>query len=182
MPFEFRELEIPGMFLISSRIFPDERGFFRETFAAEAFRAAGLPHRFVQDNHSRSARNVLRGLHYQLAPKAQGKLVLVTEGEIFDVGADLRPSSRTYGKWAGVRLSGQGGEVLYLPPGLAHGFVVLSESADVCYKVTADYAPKLDRGIRWDDPVLGIRWPVKNPVLSAKDAALPPLSEAENNY
>jgi len=182
MPFEFRELEIPGMFLISSRVFPDGRGFFRETFQAGSFRAAGLPTDFVQDNHSRSLRGVLRGLHYQLAPKAQGKLVLVTEGEIFDVGADLRPSSKAYGKWAGASLSGESGEMLYLPPGLAHGFVVLSESADVCYKVTEDYAPELDRGIRWDDPELGIRWPVKNPVLSAKDAALPPLAEAENNY
>ncbi|HOO77706.1 MAG TPA: dTDP-4-dehydrorhamnose 3,5-epimerase [bacterium] len=182
MPFAFHPLELPGLVLVEPRTFGDRRGYFRETFERRAFSEAGLPADFVQDNCSFSRRGVLRGLHYQLAPRAQGKLVMALSGEIFDVGVDIRPGSPTYGRWRGVVLSEENGRLLYLPPGFAHGFCVLSETALVFYKVTADYAPELDRGIAWNDPVLGIEWPVERPVLSEKDRSLPLLDEAENNY
>jgi len=182
MPFSFQALELAGMFLVETRNFPDGRGFFRESFEAKSFREAGLPDRFVQDNHSRSTRGVLRGLHYQLDPHAQGKLVAAVTGSIFDVGVDIRRGSPTFGRWRGFELSEDNCRLLYIPPGFAHGFCVLSETADVVYKVTGDYAPELDRGIAWDDPKLGIAWPVENPVLSRKDQTLPGLDEAEINY
>jgi dTDP-4-dehydrorhamnose 3,5-epimerase len=147
MPFRFRPLEIPDVILIEARGFPDARGFFTETYKRSEFRANGIADEFVQDNWSRSVKGVLRGLHYQAPPKAQAKLVIVTRGEIFDVAVDLRKGSPTYRRWVGVTLSADERSLLYLPAGFAHGFLTLSEEADVLYKVSAEYAPDLDRGI-----------------------------------
>jgi dTDP-4-dehydrorhamnose 3,5-epimerase len=182
MPFEFQKLEIPEIILVEARRFADDRGFFTETYKASEFAAYGMPATFVQDNLSYSSKGVLRGLHYQLQPKAQGKLVTALTGRIFDVAVDIRRGSPTYGQWVGRELAAESGHLLYVPPGFAHGFCVLSEAAHVLYKTTAEYAPDLDRGILWNDPDLGIAWPVSNPTLSAKDAALPRLSEAESNF
>ncbi len=179
MPFKFTRLAIPEVVLIEPRVFPDERGFFMETYKYSEFAAFGIREEFVQDNHSRSVKGVLRGLHYQRAPKAQGKLVRVVVGEIFDVGVDIRKGSPTYGKWVGERLSAENKRMLYIPPGFAHGFCVLSEVAEVLYKTTEEYAPEYDAGIRWNDPEIGIRWPIEHPILSQKDAALPRLREVQ---
>src|SRR5262249_44016463 len=150
----------------------DARGFFYESFNRKAFaEAVGLDVDFVQDNHSKSARGVLRGLHYQLAPRAQGKLVRVTQGEVFDVAVDIRKDSPTYGKWHGEILSAENNKQMWIPPGLAHGFLVLSETAEFLYKTTDYYAPEFERCLRWDDPTLAIAWPLggEAPQLSAKD-------------
>lgn len=182
MPFKFSNREIPGVKVIEYRKFDDPRGFFMETFRRQDFAEQGITIPFVQDNYSHSGRGVLRGLHYQKDPFAQGKLVVVLKGEVYDVGVDIRRGSPTYGRWIGEILSAGNQKMLYLPPGLAHGFCVLSEEADFFYKVTADYAPDLDRGIIWDDPEIGIEWPISDPILSEKDRRLPPLSRADNNY
>ena len=176
--------ELPGVLVIEPKVFGDARGFFFESFNQQLFDAAvGEPVRFVQDNHSRSARGVLRGLHLQVAPHAQGKLVRVTSGRVFDVAADVRPGSATYGRWVGVELSGDNHRQMWVPPGLAHGFLVLSEHADFLYKTTDYYAPAAERSVRWDDPTLAIAWPSLGaaPTLSAKDANAPLLGEAFPN-
>ena len=178
MPFKFQRLEIPDVILVEPEVFSDERGFFMETYKYSEFCAFGIKEHFLQDNHSRSVKRVLRGLHYQNPPKAQGKLVRVVVGEIFDVGVDIRRGSPTYGKWVGEILSAENKRMLYIPPGFAHGFCVLSDVAEVLYKTTAEYAPECEAGIIWNDPEIGIRWPIEHPILSAKDAALPPLREA----
>lgn len=164
-------LAIPDVLLIEPKVFGDERGFFYESFNQQAFNAAtGLDPQFVQDNHSKSARNVLRGLHYQLPPKAQGKLVRVIAGEVFDVAVDIRKDSPTFGKWVGEFLSADNKRQMWIPPRLAHGFLVLSETAEFLYKATDYWAPELERGICWNDPDLAIAWPLTGePVLSAKD-------------
>lgn len=174
-------LEIPDVVLLEPRVFGDGRGFFFESFNLDAFEAAtGLRPNFVQDNHSLSARGVLRGLHYQLAPKAQGKLVRVVRGDVFDVAVDLRPGSPSFGKWVGAHLSAENKRQLWVPPGFAHGFLTLSEQAEFLYKTTDYYAPSHERCVRWDDPSLGINWPLDGaPVVSAKDAAGLPLAQAE---
>lgn len=182
MPFDFQPLTIPDVVLIAVREFADDRGFFMETYKHSAFAANGIAACFVQDNYARSRRGVLRGLHYQLNPAAQGKLVAVLQGEAFDVAVDIRKGSPTYGRWVGEVLSAENRRMLYIPPGFAHGYCVLTDAADMAYKVTAEYAPDLDRGIRWNDPAIGIDWPVSDPILSAKDAALPNLEEADNNF
>jgi dTDP-4-dehydrorhamnose 3,5-epimerase len=167
---------IPDVLAIEPKVFGDERGFFFESYNQQAFDAAvGRRVTFVQDNHSRSARGVLRGLHYQLAPRAQGKLVRVTKGSVFDVAVDIRPQSATYGRWVGVELSETNRRQLWIPPGLAHGFLVLSEAADFLYKASEYYAPELERSLRWDDPTLKIDWPLGGmaPTLSSKDAVAP---------
>lgn len=167
-------LSIPDVVLIEPKVFGDARGFFFESFNQRAFNAAmGTDHAFVQDNHSRSARGVLRGLHFQVAPRAQGKLVRVTRGAVFDVAADIRPASPTFGQWVGVELSEDNQRQLWVPPGLAHGFLVLSESADFLYKTTDYYSPEHERCIAWDDAQLAIAWPDVGmaPVLSARDQA-----------
>jgi dTDP-4-dehydrorhamnose 3,5-epimerase len=164
---------IPDVLLLEPRVFGDERGFFLESFNQRQFSAAtGLDLHFVQDNHSRSARNVLRGLHFQ-AVQPQGKLVRVVSGEVFDVAVDIRPDSPTFGQWAGEVLSASNKRQLWVPPGLAHGFLVLSDSADFLYKTTDYYAPEHERCIAWNDPTLAIDWPLagRQPVLSAKDLA-----------
>lgn len=164
--------EIDGVFILEPRVFSDNRGFFFESFNQKAFAAAtGTDVTFVQDNHSHSVKNVLRGLHYQLPPHEQGKLVRVLCGEVFDVVVDIRKDSPTYGKWAGVTLSAQSKLQLWLPPGLAHGFLVLSDTADVAYKTTDYYSPTHERSLLWSDPVLGIKWPLhQSPLVSEKDA------------
>ena len=171
-------LAIPDVLLIEPRVFGDERGFFFESFNQQRFNeATGLDLQFVQDNHSKSAKNVLRGLHYQLPPRAQGKLVRVVAGEVFDVAVDIRKNSPTFGHWVGVTLSADNKHQLWIPPGLAHGFLVITESAEFLYKTTDYYAPELERCIRWDDPDLGIDWPIEGaPLLSGKDAESPRLS------
>jgi dTDP-4-dehydrorhamnose 3,5-epimerase len=182
VPFQFHRLEIPEVVLIEAQQYRDNRGFFAETYKLSEFAAHGIPHAFVQDNLSHSARGVLRGLHYQKQPKAQGKLVTVLKGRVFDVAVDIRHGSPTYRQWVGMELSGENCRMLYIPTGFAHGFCVLSETADVVYKVTEEYARDLDRGIVWNDPEIGIQWPVSKPILSPKDAALPLLREADNNF
>ena len=171
---------IPDVLVIEPKVFGDDRGFFFESFNRRAFHeATGLNVDFVQDNHSKSARNVLRGLHYQLA-QAQGKLVRVTQGEVFDVAVDIRKGSSTYGQWVGEILSAENKKQLWIPAGLAHGFVVLSETAEFLYKTTDYYAPQHERCIAWNDPDLAIAWPIEGqPLLSAKDAAGAAFREAE---
>jgi len=180
--FVFEGLEIPDVILVKATAHPDPRGFFMEAYKLSAYAAYGIPERFIQDNISHSTRDVLRGLHYQLRPKAQGKLISVIRGAIFDVAVDIRRGSPTYGRWVGLRISAEDHMLLYVPVGFAHGFLVLSDQADVAYKVTAEYAPEADRGIVWNDPGLGIDWPIHNPILSPKDAVLPMLSQAENDF
>lgn len=162
---------LPEVLIIEPKVFGDERGFFFESFNQRAFdEATGLSLPFVQDNHSKSAKNVLRGLHYQLPPQAQGKLVRVVAGEVFDVAVDIRRDSPNFGQWASAVLSAENRRQLWIPPGFAHGFLVLSDSAEFLYKTTDYYAPALERCIRWDDPALAIAWPLSAPpVLSAKD-------------
>ena len=174
-------LALEGVFLIEPRVFGDERGFFFESFNEEAFhQATGAAVRFVQDNHSRSRRGVLRGLHYQLPPHAQGKLVRVVRGEVYDVAVDIRRGSATFGQWVGAHLSEQNQHQLWIPPGFAHGFLVLSETADFLYKTTAYYAPQAERCVAWDDPEIGVAWPLAGltPQVSAKDALGLRLSQA----
>lgn len=174
-------LAIPDVILLEPKVFGDARGFFLESYNQESFRqATGLNLQFVQDNHSRSSKGVLRGLHYQLAPKAQGKLVRVVSGAVFDVAVDVRKSSSTFGQWVGAELSEENHRQMWIPPGFAHGFVVLSETADFLYKTTDYYAPELERCIAWNDPTIGIQWPANiNPVLSDKDKEGKALNEAE---
>ena len=173
-------LSIPDVVLFEPDVFGDERGFFFESFHQAKFEAAiGRPVSFVQDNHSRSARGVLRGLHYQIQ-QPQGKLVRVVQGEVFDVAVDLRRSSPTFGKWVGAQLSGENKKQLWVPAGFGHGFVVLSESADFLYKTTDYYAPAHERCVAWNDPQIGIEWPLRDaPTLSAKDAKGLALQDAE---
>lgn len=182
MPFEFRRLAVPGPLEIESRVFQDGRGAFFECYKHSDFAAAGIPEHFVQDNHSRSVRGVLRGLHYQLEPKAQGKLVRCLQGRIFDVAVDIRKGSPFFGQWIGLELTGENGLMLYIPPGFAHGFLTLSDTAEVLYKCTEEYAPETDRGIIWNDGDIGIDWGVADPLLSDKDKRHPPLRNAENNF
>jgi dTDP-4-dehydrorhamnose 3,5-epimerase len=182
MPFQFQRLEIPEVILVTAQSFADDRGFFAEFYKRSAFVQAGIPEAFVQDNHSRSVHGVLRGLHFQNEPKAQGKLVSVARGRVFDVAVDLRRGSPTYAAWVAAGLSSGNGQMLYVPPGFAHGVCVLSRKADLIYKVTAEYAPELDRGIVWDDPDIGVKWPISKPILSTKDAGLPSLQDSDHNF
>ena len=175
---------LEGVLILEPAVFGDARGFFMESYNRRRFAAAtGLDVDFVQDNHSRSTRGVLRGLHYQLR-QPQGKLVRVTQGAVFDVAVDIRPGSPSFGRWVGVELTADNHRQLWVPPGLAHGFVVLSDSADFLYKTTDYYAPEHERCIAWDDPAIGIDWPlaahgIDAPLLSAKDRAGLPLVQAE---
>lgn len=173
-------LAIPDVTLFEPKVFGDDRGFFFESFNQKQFEAAvGRSVSFVQDNHSRSARNVLRGLHYQIQ-QPQGKLVRVSQGEVFDVAVDLRRSSPTFGRWVGEILSAENKKQLWVPEGFGHGFVVLSDTAEFLYKTTAYYAPEHERSIMWNDPTLNIEWPIQgDPILSAKDAKAVALAQAE---
>jgi dTDP-4-dehydrorhamnose 3,5-epimerase len=172
--------ELNGVLLIEPRVLRDDRGFFLESYNEREMQAIGIGGPFVQDNHSRSKKNVLRGLHYQLPPCAQGKLVRVITGEIFDVAVDLRRSSPTFGRWMSARLSGENLQMLWIPPGFAHGFLALTDSADVMYKTTNFYSSTVERTIRWNDPQIGISWPLDSkPLVSSKDRAGVSLPEAE---
>lgn len=173
----FLETPLPGVILIEPRVFRDERGFFLETYHQQKFRGGGVNAHFVQDNHSRSTRDTLRGLHLQRT-KQQGKLIRVIEGAIFDVAVDVRRGSRHFARWFGIELSAENLRQLYIPPGFAHGFAVVSDSAQVEYKCTEFYAPDDELTIAWDDPQIGIEWPLKEPLLSNKDRAGLRLYEA----
>lgn len=173
--------DLDQLLVLTPRFFRDERGFFTESYNRRAFaEAVGSDVEFVQDNHSRSTRGVLRGLHYQLPPRAQGKLVRAAAGEIFDVAVDLRRASATFGRWFGIVLSADKGNQLWIPPGFAHGFLTLSETADVLYKASDYYDPGCERSVAWNDPDIGIAWNLEGePILSGKDSAAPPLAAAE---
>lgn len=168
---------LPGVILIEPKVFGDNRGFFLESYHAQRYEQEGLPGQFVQDNHSRSVQGTLRGLHYQLQ-HPQGKLVWVVVGEVFDVAVDIRQGSPTFGQWFGTYLSAENHHQLYVPPGFAHGFSVISDTAEFLYKCTDFYTPGDEYGILWNDPVLNIDWPIDTPMLSAKDEQLPLLSQA----
>lgn len=182
MTFQFTRLKIHDVVLVEAKTFHDDRGFFMEAYKYSEFAANGIPERFVQDNYSYSKRHALRGLHYQKSPKAQGKLVAVFSGRIFDVAVDIRQGSPTYGRWVSVELSDEHHNMAYVPAGFAHGFCVLSPEANVVYKTTEEFSPDLERGIVWNDRDLAIEWPIGSPILSPKDAALPTLREADNNF
>jgi dTDP-4-dehydrorhamnose 3,5-epimerase len=176
---DIKKTKIPEVVVLEPKVFGDERGFFLESYNQKRFEEIGLGRNFVQDNHSRSARNVLRGLHYQLG-QPQGKLVRVVAGAIWDVAVDLRRSSPTFGQWVAEEISAENKRMLWVPEGFAHGFVVISESADVLYKTTDFYAPSAERSLLWNDPQLGIPWPLSGePLLSQKDRAGALLSQAE---
>lgn len=178
---QFIPTEIPDIVLIEPRLFGDARGFFMETYQAQRFAEAGLPTHFVQDNHSGSVKGTLRGIHYQIR-QPQGKLVRFVAGEVFDVAVDLRRSSPTFGRWVGVVLSAENRRQLWVPPGFGHGFYVLSEWAEIVYKATDYYAPQWERSLLWNDPTVGIEWPLidsQSPILSAKDAEGIPFDQAE---
>ena len=178
---EIKSSAIPDLLILEPRVFKDDRGFFFESFNAHLFaEATGLKVDFVQDNHSKSKKNVLRGLHYQLTPKAQGKLVRVIHGEVFDVAVDVRRSSKTFGHWVGIFLSAENKKQVWIPPGFAHGFLTLSETAEFLYKTTEYYSPESERCIRWDDPHISINWPLNSmPEISQKDKQGQPFFESE---
>lgn len=184
MPFQFKPLEaLPDVILVEPKAFGDDRGWFMETYKRSDFEAGGIRVDFRQDNHSRStAKGVIRGLHYQKDPAAQGKLVRCVSGGIFDVAVDIRKGSPTYGRWVSAELSAENRKMLWVPAGFAHGFCTLTDVSEVVYKTTAEYSGSHDRGIRWNDPTVGVLWPVAAPVLSPKDAQAPLLADADNNF
>lgn len=175
MPFEFKKLEIPDVILIKPKVFEDERGFFMETYKKGEFEKVGIAGEFVQDNHSKSKYGVLRGLHFQKQPYAQAKMIRCVRGEIYDVAVDLRENSQTFGKYVSVNLSEKNTYQLYIPRGFAHGFLVLSDAAEIFYKADSIYAPNYEGGLIWNDPDVNIPWPSDNPNLSQKDQKLPRL-------
>ena len=182
MPFRFVKTEIPEVVIIEPRVFADERGFFMETYKRSEFAALGIGEIFVQVNRSKSPKGILRGLHYQKQPQAQGKLVHALAGEIFDVAVDIRHGAPTFGRSVIIELSSENKRMLYVPAGFAHGFCVVSDDAEVSYMTTAEYAPECEAGIRWDDPDLAIDWPIANPRLSQRDRLWPCLKDADNNF
>ena len=182
MQFTFTKSKIPNVVLIEPRLFPDDRGYFFESFKESAFASNGITTKFVQDNFSHSVKGVLRGLHYQKNPKVQAKLVTVLRGEIFDVAIDIRKNSPTFGQWIGEILSDENHKSLYIPEGFAHGFCVLSAEADVIYKVNNEYSPENERGILWNDPQIDIMWPIDTPLLHEKDSTLPLLKDADIDF
>ncbi len=178
VPFEFKKLEIPDVILVSPKVFGDERGFFMESYKKSDFVENGIAAEFIQDNHSKSSKGVLRGLHYQLHPRPQAKLVRCSKGKIFDVAVDIRKDSPTFGNWVGEILSEDNKNMLYIPVGFAHGFVVLSDEAELLYKASSEFAPELDRGVRWNDLDININWGIDfEPLVSEKDAVQPFLKE-----
>lgn len=173
---EIEKTPLSGVVIVKNRVFEDERGFFMETYNKQRFESVGLPGTFVQDNHSRSTKGVVRGLHYQF-PQWQGKLVRALSGAIFDVAVDIRPDSPTRGQWFGLELSEENRLQLYIPPGFAHGFATLSDIADVSYKCTTSYKHEDDAGIAWNDPDIAVDWPISDPIVSDKDIKAPKLSD-----
>jgi len=182
MPFTFKKLNLSDVILVEAKSFPDDRGYFKEIFKESSFIENEINTRFVQDNFSHSIKGVLRGLHFQKNPKAQAKLVTVLRGKIFDVAVDIRKDSPTYGKWVSEILSEQNHKLLYIPEGFAHGYCVLSDEADIFYKVNQEYSPEHDIGFIWNDPEVAIKWPMDNPLISDKDLKLPFLKNADNNF
>lgn len=183
MPFEFKPLDAPGLVLVEPKVFPDQRGWFLEMYKQSEFAKAGIPATFVQDNYARSVgRAAIRGLHYQKEPAAQGKLIRVVVGEIFDVVVDIRKGSPAFGRWTAVTLSEENKKMLWVPPGFAHGYCATTDVCEIVYKLTHEYSPAHERGIRWDDPQLAIPWPVTDPVLSPKDAKAPLFRDADNDF
>ncbi len=182
MPFTFKRLEIADVILVEPKAFGDERGFFVETYKKSDFVNGGIDDNFLQDNHSKSSKNVLRGLHYQKNPKAQSKLVRCIQGEILDIAVDIRKDSPSYGKWVSEILNEDNKRMLYVPRGFAHGFLVLSDTAEVVYKTGEEYSPENDAGIKWNDPEININWNCENPLVSGKDDKLPLLKDADNNF
>ena len=182
MPFTFKRLSIPDVILIEPQSFSDDRGFFFESFKESDFFSNGIDKKFVQDNFSHSVNGVIRGLHFQKVPKAQAKLVTVLKGKIFDVAVDIRKNSPTYGKWVSEILSGDTHNLLYVPEGFAHGFCVISDDADVLYKVSNEYSQEHERSIIWNDPKLNIQWPIKKPIISNKDNKLSLLENLDNDF
>ena len=181
MPFEFKQLEIQDVILVVPKVFEDERGFFLEGYKKSEFEKNGINIEFNQDNHSKSSKGVLRGLHYQLAPKAQAKLVRCIRGEILDVAVDIRKNSLTFGKWVSAKLTEDNKCMLYIPEGFAHGFVVLSDTAELLYKASNEYSKEHDRGILWNDPDINIKWDIDfEPVLSEKDKKQPRLKDVKD--
>ena len=181
MPFEFIKTEIPEIIIVKPKVFGDKRGFFMESYKKSEFEKAGISTNFVQDNHSKSAKYVLRGLHFQKEPFGQGKLVRCIRGKIFDAAVDIRKNSPTFKKWVGFELTEENKLMLWIPRGFAHGFLTLSDEAEIIYKVSDnEYSPKSDAGIIWNDPEVNINWPIKGePILSGKDKLLPKLLEYE---
>ena len=182
MPFEFKKKDIPDVIYVEPKLFQDDRGYFAEIYKSREFAQNGIAETFTQMNHSKSQKNVLRGLHYQKEPAAQGKLLGVLSGEIFDVAVDIRKGSPSYGQWVGTVLNSQKKDMVFIPAGFAHGFCVLSETVEIFYYCTKEYDAEQERGIIWNDPELAIAWPVKDPILSGKDQAYPLLRDAENNF
>ena len=182
MPFTFKRLSIHDVILIEPQSFSDDRGFFFESFKESDFFSNGIDKKFVQDNFSHSVNGVIRGLHFQKSPKAQAKLVTVLKGKIFDVAVDIRKNSPTYGKWVSEILSGEIHNLLYVPEGFAHGFCVISDEADVLYKVSNEYSQEHERSIIWNDPKLDIQWPIKKPIISNKDNKLSLLENLDNDF
>jgi len=179
MPFEFKKMSIPDVVLIKPKVFEDERGFFMETYKKEDFEKAGIKGEFIQENHSKSKHNVLRGLHFQKEPYAQAKIVRCIKGKILDVAVDLRKNSPTFKKYVSVELSEENKFMLFIPKGFAHGFLVLSKEAEVVYKVDNIYAPDRESGLIWNDPSITIKWPIGDPILSEKDKRWSTLGELE---
>jgi dTDP-4-dehydrorhamnose 3,5-epimerase len=182
VPFRFTRLDLPEVVLIEPKIFPDDRGFFLETYKHSEFAGYGISERFVQENHSHSSRKTLRGLHYQKNPKAQSKIVRAVIGAIFDVVVDIRKGSPRYGRWIGIDLSADNKKMLYVPPGFAHGACVTRAEAALLYMVSSEYASECEAGIIWNDPALGIQWPESGPLLSPRDQWWPALASADNNF
>ena len=181
MPFEFKKYDISDVQLVIPKVFPDERGFFLEAYKKSDFILNGIKDEFNQDNHSKSTKGVLRGLHYQKDPKSQAKLVRCIRGEIFDVAVDIRKNSPTFGKWVGEKLTEENKHMLYIPAGFAHGFVVLSNEAEILYKASNEYSKEHDRGISWNDPDINIKWNINfEPILSEKDKKQPRLKDIED--
>ena len=180
--FSFKKMRLEGLILVTPKIFGDERGFFLETYQESAFDEGGIPGPFPQSNYSCSEKRVLRGLHYQIQPYAQGKLVRAVVGKIFDVAVDIRKDSPTYGQWEGVELSSETHQMLYIQPGFAHGFQVVSSVAHVQYMATSEYAPAHEGGLLWNDPVISIQWPFTVPQISNKDQILPTFDRFESPF
>ncbi|MBF0531739.1 MAG: dTDP-4-dehydrorhamnose 3,5-epimerase [Candidatus Omnitrophica bacterium] len=182
MAFVFEKTGIPEVIVVTLQQFMDSRGFFSELYRISDFKAAGIEVGLAQLNQSFSRKNVLRGMHYQIRPKPQAKVIFVPQGEIFDVAVDIRQGSPTYGKWVGQNLSQDNKRMLFIPAGFAHGFCVLSEAAQIIYMCSDEYAPECERSIFWNDPVVNVVWPIAEPILSSKDAQAPRLADSENNF
>lgn len=183
--FNFSNSPIPGLLIIEPKAFADDRGFFMESYNIDGFKENGFSATFIQDNHSRSKKGVVRGLHYQINPAAMGKLVKCTRGKIFDAGVDIRRGSPTFGKWYGEILTGENHKMLYFPPGFAHGFLCLEDDSDVIYKCTGVYSPENERALLWNDPAVGIKWPldqVEKVIVSEKDQKHPGLKNVDTNF